>query len=196
MKGEHEGERGAALDRRNPRDTKANSGKRLHTLAQLLSTLTHTAFFFCLFCFVCLFVSPLGVFKCSTHGPHPPVPLLPSIHLPSISSSHHSFHSSTKRCRSLFLPVILDCTWFPVCVCVPYFFCPTHSSCIFDACALADILPPLCILRWLASEFSGHWESLLLPFSAGVWLTLSCTQTHRHTHTRTNTDIVQHSLFV
>lgn len=47
---------------------------------------------------------------------------------------------------------------------------------------LGDILRLLCVcvcvLRWLAGQFSGQWELPLPPFSAGVWLTLSCTQTH------------------
>lgn len=86
---------------------------------------------------------------------------------------------STKGGQGLFLPVIHHSTCVFVCVCV----C-SHSPVflnliprIFIAFVLPDILPLLCILGWLASPFSGHWESPLLPFPAGALFTLNYTST-------------------
>lgn len=99
----------------------------------------------------------------------------------SFSSSFlHSFHLSHQyKGGTRPVPSRNPSLHLCVCVCV----C-SHSPVflnliprIFITFVLPDILPLLCILGWLASPFSGHWESPLLPFPAGALFTLNYTRT-------------------
>lgn len=95
---------------------------------------------------------------------------------------------SAKGCRGLFLPVIHHSTWMYECVSVWLFplssIAKSHPLNFHRLCARWHFPSPL-HFKVAGEPFSGHWESPLLPLSAGALFTLNYTSARARSQTYT-----------